>query len=149
MRWIRHDGDKNIGQRLADDDGRGKGGVDLSYLGNAQADLLEHAIACTNVGGVRAQLHDQVVSCMMQALCPTDSDGVSGVQCADPADEVESIFDPGSRIGLEKSDGEDYWQYESAGRHERRSLWCRGSNCSTLAKGRGKSDPLRVPSSLI
>ena len=63
---------------------------------------MEDAITITNVGGVRDQLDDRVASCMMQALCHIDSDGVSGVQSADPADEVESIFDPGSRIGLEK-----------------------------------------------
>ena len=58
--------------------------VDRSYVENTQADLLEDAI--TNVGGVRAQLDDRVASCMLQALCHTDSDGVSGVQSVDPAE---------------------------------------------------------------
>ena len=88
--------------------------IDLSYLENAQADLLGEAITHTNVGGVRAQLDDQVASCMMQSLCSTDSDGVSGVQSADPSEEVESIFDPGSRMGLEAGAGEDYWKYDSS-----------------------------------
>ena len=41
--------------------------VDLSYLGNTQADLSEDATRITNDGGVRAQLGDRMASCMMQA----------------------------------------------------------------------------------
>ena len=65
-----------------------KGGTFV--FGHTQADLLEDAITITNGGGVRvrAQVDDRVVSCMMQALCHTDSDGVSGVQSVDPAEDV-------------------------------------------------------------
>ena len=74
--------------------------VDLSYLENLTSDLLEEAVARTNVGGVCLQLDDQIASCMMQSLCP--------------GEEGESIFDPGSRMGLEEDCEEDRWEYDAS-----------------------------------
>ena len=76
--------------------------LDLSFLGNFEAELLEGALEITDVGGVKSFLNDKVASCMMRSLCEAspseDGDNV----------EAESIFGPGSKIGLENKGDSDY-----------------------------------------
>ena len=74
--------------------------VDLSYMGSADADLLEEVIEQTDVGGVLSQLDDRVTPSMMRTLCQAEPLEDSGVKSASPGEEGESIFDPGSRTGL-------------------------------------------------
>ena len=81
--------------------------VDLSYLEDAEATMLSEAISSTYVGGVRSRLDEQVRSCMMRTLCQADL-------------EAESIFEPGSRMGVETATDADYWQYDSS-----RATWTR------------------------
>ena len=89
--------------------------IHLAYLEDAQASLLAEAISCTNVGAVRAQLDEEVRHCMMNVLC-----GSLGVQSGHPSSEVESIFEPGSRMGREDDTDKDYWQYDAS-----KAIWTR------------------------
>ena len=88
--------------------------VDLSYITTAEAELLEEATGRTDVGGVLSQLNDRVASCMMRSLCQTVPSENDGVQSAVPNSEGESIFDLGSRMGLEDNDGKGHWQYDAS-----------------------------------
>ena len=94
--------------------------ADLSYMGSADADLLEEAIVQTDDGGVLSQLGDRVASLMMQALCPAESPEDSGIKSASPGEEGESIFEPGSRMGIEANAANDHWQYDPT-----KSSWTR------------------------
>ena len=94
--------------------------ADLSYMGSADADLLEEAIVQTDDGGVLSQLGDRVTSLMMQALCPAESPEDCGIKSASLGEDGESIFEPGSRMGLEASAAKDYWEYDPT-----KSLWTR------------------------
>ena len=98
--------------------------VDLSYIGSADADLLEEVIEQTDVGGVRSQLDDRVVSFMMRSLCQAELPVGSGVQSAGPGEEGESIFDPGSKMGLQLSEAKDHWDYKPHTASWTRLLWC-------------------------
>ena len=80
-------------------------------MATPEAELLEGATEITNVGGVRSRLSDRVASCMMRSLCQA---ALSGDDPSPAAAETESIFDPGSRIGLEESRGSDRWQYDAS-----------------------------------
>ena len=98
--------------------------VDLSYISTAEAELLEEATERTDVEGVLSRSNDRVASCMMRSLCqavPSEggvlsvaSFGSRGVLSAGPGPEGESIFVPGSRMGLEESDGKDRLQYAAS-----------------------------------
>lgn len=120
--------------------------VDLSYLTNTQADLLDDAITITKFGGVRAQLDDRVASCMMQALTPVGS-------------AAHSLQTPRKRWGRFSIQGvASDWRgvlmkiigcIIGAMRLGRGSLWCRGRIFPTLAKGQGKSSHIRAPGSRI
>ena len=69
-------------------------------MGSADAGLLEEAIVQTDDGGVLSQLGNRVTSLMMQALCPAESPEDGGIKTASLGEEGESIFEPGSRMGL-------------------------------------------------
>ena len=86
--------------------------VIIVFIETQEAELLDGASEITDVGGVRSRLSDRVASCMMRSLCraaPSDVDDPSPA-----AAETESIFDPGSRIGLDESSGSDRWQYDAS-----------------------------------
>jgi len=88
--------------------------VDPSYIGSADADLLEEVIEQTDVGGVLSQLDDRVASFMMRSLCQAELPVDSGVKSASPGEEGESIFDPGSKMGLQADEAKDHWRYDSS-----------------------------------
>ena len=95
--------------------------VDLSYMDSADADLLEEAIVQTDDGGVLSLLGDRVTSLMVQSLCPAETPEDSedrGFTSAGPGEEGESIFEPGSKMGLEAGVAKDYWEYDPT-----KSLW--------------------------
>ena len=52
---------------------------------------------------------------MMRALCQADTGASSGI-CPEQSqsEEPESIFEPGSRMGMEENVDTEYWQYDSA-----------------------------------
>ena len=68
----------------------------------------------TDVGGVRSQLDDRVASFMMRSLCQAELPVDSGVQSAGLGEEGESIFDPGSKMGLQADEAKDHWHYDSS-----------------------------------
>ena len=83
--------------------------VDLSYMAPADAGLLEEVIEQTDVGGVLSQLDDRVASFMMRSLCQAEPLEDSGVKSASLGEEGESIFDPGSKMGLQADEAKDHW----------------------------------------
>ena len=70
--------------------------LDLSFIANPEAELLEGALKITDVGGACSSLSDKLASCMMRSLCE-----VTPSEAEDPfeqAVEAESIFGPGSKM---------------------------------------------------
>ena len=77
-----------------------------------EAKLLEGASEVTDVGGVCSGLNDRAASCMLRSLCEA-----SPFEGNDPLDEdfeTESIFNPGSKMGLEAEGDADRWEYDSS-----------------------------------
>ena len=86
--------------------------LDLSFLTNPEAELLEGALEISNVGVVCSELKDKVARCMLRSLCEA-----SPYEAEDPSKEdleTESIFHPGSKMGLENKQEVDYWEYNSS-----------------------------------
>ena len=86
--------------------------LDLSFIASLEAGLLEGASVVTDVGGVHSGLSDRAASCMLRSLCEA-----SPLEANDPLEEdleTESIFNPGSKMGLEAKDEEDRWEYDSS-----------------------------------
>ena len=70
--------------------------LDLSFLTNPEAELLEGALEISNVGVVCSDLKDKAAMCMLRSLCE-----VSPFEDEDPLKEdleTESIFNPGSKM---------------------------------------------------
>ena len=77
--------------------------LDLSFLTNPEAELLDGALEISNVGVVCSDLKDKAAMCMLRSLCE-----VSPFEDEDPLKEdleTESIFNPGSKMGLEDREG--------------------------------------------
>ena len=86
--------------------------LDLSFLVNPEAELLDGALEISNVGVVCSDLKDKAAMCMLRSLCE-----VSPFEDEDPLKEdleTESIFNPGSKMGLEDRREADYWEYDSS-----------------------------------
>lgn len=79
--------------------------LDLSFITTSEAELVEGALKITDFGGARSSLCDKVVSCMMRSLC-----AATPSEAEDPfaeTVETESIFGPGSKMGLDAK-GDSY-----------------------------------------
>ena len=84
--------------------------LDLSFLTNPEAQLLEGALEISNVGTVCTALKDKVADCMVTSLCEA-----SPFELEDPSGPVtDSVFNPGSNIGLENAGQRDYWEYDAS-----------------------------------
>ena len=78
------------------------------------------------------QLDDQTASCMMQALCP--------------GEEGESIFDPGSKMGLQADEAKDHWHYDSSNASWTRSIVVPRAVSSIRARGQPKRNKMKARS---
>ena len=85
--------------------------LDTSFLSSEVAPVISGALANTSVGEVREHFHQQLSKCMLAELCEEDP--------AD-ADLGESIFEPGSRMGLQPEESEAHWV-----RDETMATWTR------------------------
>ena len=86
--------------------------LDLSFLSGPAAELLDGALQITDVGGVCASLGDKAALCMMKSLCE-----IAPSEAGDPLEEAvetESIFSPGSKMGLDADGDSDRWEYDSS-----------------------------------
>ena len=99
-----HTGNGGVQMRICEEP------LDLSFIATPEAELLEGALEITDVGGARSRLSDRVASCMMRSLCEATPSEIEDPSTE--AAEAESIFGPGSKMGLEKGDS-DYWRYDA------------------------------------
>ena len=86
--------------------------LDLSFISNPEAELLDGALKITDVSGACSSLGDKVALCMMRSLCEVTSSEVGDP--LEEAVETESIFNPGSKMGLDANGDLDRWEYDSS-----------------------------------
>ena len=97
----------------------------------------------TDVGGTRSSFSDKVASCMLRSLCEATPS-----EAEDPfaeAVETESIFGPGSKMGLDAKGDSDRWQYDANNASWTRFIVVPRTSFFILVKGRPKKKEALVP----